>query len=337
MKGIMKSIGIAVLGFGTIMTIVVTSKAADIGDFFRWDNFAVGVFFYAAFTVAITAAVYFAFSEVLETLESMNGKIRSLESEIYALRNGNTGSGIKNSKKPDANVGFISSPPLDGYSNGWNNNVSLSKEPNPSLSILGGVGVDETEKLLFTNKTYSGAPFVIHNAQLIYSSSQVKLRIKLKNISNLYVNAIKISVITRDSFGELIDQDYSHTYINLNIAPGGWFDEYSDIILNNPQIRDADVNIEAVQYSNGQVWNRSFESKVDAEVRRLFFYDEHKDKLMRLSSAREIHEYLMGLRMRDDLLDRGIQQVAEIAELERMYGNMKNDAINRIKKLDYEG
>ena len=193
-----------------------------------------------------------------------------------------------------------------------------------------------TSKQILRNKAYDDGPIFIRNARLYISDSGAAVKISMKNISEKTIIAVKILVTTKDVMGSVIDNDFSHIIMDISIAPGQLLGDKEVIILpSKALVRDANIHVEMVKFSDGTVWNRNGKDLSDIEIKNEFVFADHEQTLLAFPDARAIYDYLNELDITDDpqFTDELMPQIEQMLDIERMYGNAKESTIKKIRAI----
>ncbi len=315
MKGILKAIGFLVIILGFIGGIVAVVPLAQIQ---AGTGTILLIFIAYAGGGLLCSVMPFAFAEVLGALETITDNQRELpdllkkQLSLSAAETGRTG------KSGEAD-------PRNPLGNGGGQGAAAPSERK-----------NDRSKRLFTNKAYQYGPIVMRKADLLISDNGTALKMEMMNLSEKVITDVKIAVTTMDSVGDVLNRGFEYLYMDLNIGRLQCFGYEQINVLPSAMVRDAQVAIVLVRFSDGTIWKPEGEGIVDFEMKEYGFdYDEYKSVLEGLAGAKEIYEYVRRLNFTDDpvYMEKVLPGLEKIARLERLYGNMKDAALARIKEI----
>ena len=120
--------------------------------------------------------------------------------------------------------------------------------------------MDERYIKLFTlqeNLYVETSPVVISAGALFKDnkSEKIFIQLKIKNISNDVIKAVKISIEQFDTAGNLIDTDVNYEYLDLSVERNSEFGQKNPIVLKNKSTRSVKIKVEKVVFVNNKVWD----------------------------------------------------------------------------------
>lgn len=101
------------------------------------------------------------------------------------------------------------------------------------------------------------SPVVISAGALLKDnkSEKILVQLKIKNISNDVIKAVKISIEQFDTAGNLIDTDANYEYLDLSVERNSEFGQKNPIVLKNKSTRSVKIKVEKVVFLNNKVWD----------------------------------------------------------------------------------
>ena len=114
---------------------------------------------------------------------------------------------------------------------------------------------------LADNLYANGSPLIITAGILVKDNKENKIlcQLKLKNIENKNIKAVKVNIQTYDVAKNLIDEKIQHQYLDLNLNFNSEFVDKKGLLLNN-EAREFNISITEVLYDDNSVKNLSSES-----------------------------------------------------------------------------
>lgn len=100
-----------------------------------------------------------------------------------------------------------------------------------------------------------GLPIIISAGALLKNNetNQMLVQLKIRNISNSNIKAIRIKIIAYDIAHRKLDDNICYEYLDLNIQRDVEFGQKIPIVLSDNKIREFDVMIEEVIYEDNTV------------------------------------------------------------------------------------
>lgn len=113
---------------------------------------------------------------------------------------------------------------------------------------------------LFTlpeNMYVEGAPVVVSAGALLKDNQTGKVlaQLKIRNITNKAIKAVKIGITPFDTVGKPLDEESEHEYLDLNVQRDDEFGQKAPIIFANASTRSFSVCVNEVIFSDNSIWN----------------------------------------------------------------------------------
>lgn len=102
-----------------------------------------------------------------------------------------------------------------------------------------------------------GSPVVIAAGALLKDNlnGNIIAQIKLKNISDKVIKAIKVSISAKDTAGNIVNASIKHNYLDLVVLPAQEFGSKEPIFISDSSVRSFSAEVLQVVYTDGDVWN----------------------------------------------------------------------------------
>lgn len=190
-------------------------------------------------------------------------------------------------------------------------------------------------KNILKDKWYQDGPIILRTMDLYLYSSEARLKLKIKNISDQEISGVKILIKTWNVFHETIDNDFPYFYKDLKISPGKNFGDDIYITLPSAQTGFVDIEVQKVLFSSGAQWEGSEKVLIDLLELEKFRPDDYLYDLLRLKTGKEIFDYLQKVPFKEDdfFTDQVLPRLEEIVELEQSQGNQKTNVLVLLKGL----
>lgn len=101
------------------------------------------------------------------------------------------------------------------------------------------------------------SPVLISAGALLKDNQTGKIlaQLKIKNITNKVIKAARISILSFDTVGNLIDGETNHEYLDLSAVRYDEFGQKTPIILPNNSTRSFSVKVIEVIFDDNSTWN----------------------------------------------------------------------------------
>ena len=113
------------------------------------------------------------------------------------------------------------------------------------------------------NQYLIGSPIVIAAGALLKDneSNRILVQLKLQNIGEKEINAVKVSVTSKDSAGQVLGTDVEYWYNDLMVKNSEFFAQKQPIILSNFETRAFEVSVKEVVFNDNSVWSANDSTK----------------------------------------------------------------------------
>lgn len=191
---------------------------------------------------------------------------------------------------------------------------------------------DKEEKVILQNMYYNGGPLIIKKVVLVGINGEYYAKNIFKNISDKQINAIQINIEGLDPFGTITDTINDYTYLDLTANNREKFGENILIPLPSGKSRDISITVKGVLFEDKKLWEREEEPLIQyVPENGTFELSDYSDDLLGMQSAKQMVDYLQELEIKDSMLLNIIEELQEIVNQEKFYGNMPELAHATIK------
>ena len=101
------------------------------------------------------------------------------------------------------------------------------------------------------------SPVVISAGALLKDNQTGKIleQLKIRNITNKVIKATRVSILSFDTLGNLIDSEINYEYLDLCVGRDCEFGQKVPIILPNDSTRAISVKVDEIIFDDNSVWN----------------------------------------------------------------------------------
>ena len=101
------------------------------------------------------------------------------------------------------------------------------------------------------------SPVVISAGALLKDNQTGKIlaQLKIRNITNKVIKATRVSILSFDTLGNLIDSEINYEYLDLCVGRDCEFGQKVPIILPNDSTRAFSVKVDEIIFDDNSVWN----------------------------------------------------------------------------------
>lgn len=191
---------------------------------------------------------------------------------------------------------------------------------------------DEEETVILQNMYYNGGPLIIKKVVLVRINDKYYAKNIFKNISDKQINAVQVNIIGTDPFGTITDTIENYAYLDLEVNIRESFGEKIYIPLPSGKSRDISITVNGVLFEDKKLWEREGEPLIQyVQKTGTFELDDYSDDLLGMQSAKQMVDYLQKLEIDDSMLLNIIEELQNIVNQEKFYGNMPELARTTIK------